>query len=261
VTPAGGAGATVRASDVTDAYSDPAGDVSNATIVPDITQVTLTSSSEGAVAFDVHLAGTNDLHSAPPDRGLSWIFVAIDSDRNSATGGEWGDFVAYQIGPTRFAFRRWDGSAYVDFPHHEMAQHFNGTDLTFTLTLSDIAATEFDFSVTGGNLGDTDRAPNTGTYAYPPTITSLVLPARLVRPKVGRIYRIQGITAHLSNETTAPPDALDCVLAYRGTRLRSLAGGCAWRLPKRYRGKTLRLTLTATYRGTSAAFDFVVRPR
>src|SRR5262249_50892226 len=177
------------------------------------------------------------------------------------TGGGWGDFVAYQIGPSRFAFRRWDGSAYVDFPHHETAQRFNGTDLTFTLTPSDIGANVFGFWVTGGNLGDTDRAPNTGSYAYPPTITSLVVPAPLLKPKAGRIYRIQEITAHLSNETAATPDALTCILAYRGTPLRPVAGGCAWRLSKRYRGKTLRLTLTAAYRGASATFGFLVRPR
>lgn len=259
--PVGGAGAAARASDVTDVYPDPAGDVPSATIVPDIAQVTLTSAADGTVAFDIRLAANNDLHSAPPERGLSWIFVAIDSDRNSATGGDWGDFVAYQIGPSRFAFRRWDGSAYVDFPRHDMAQHFNGSDLAFTLALGDIGANGFDFWVTGGNLGDTDRAPNNGSYAYPPTISSLVVPALLLRPKAGRIYRIQGITARISNETTASPDALSCILAYHGAPLRSLAGGCAWKIAKRYRGKTLRLALAATYRGASATFDFVVRPR
>jgi hypothetical protein len=257
----GGAHGAVGASDATDAYSDPAGDVPDAVIVPDIGQVTVNSSEGGTLAFDIRLARSNDLHSAPAERGLSWIFVAIDSDRNPATGGEWGDFVAYQIGPTRFAFRRWDESAYVDFPHHETAQHFTGTDLAFTLTTSDTGANTFDFWVTGGNLGDTDRAPNSGSYAYPPTVTSLVLPASLFRPTAGRIYRIQRVTARLTNETTASPDVLTCNLAYRGKPLRALAGGCAWRIAKRYRGERLRLTLKATYRGTSASFDFFVRPR
>jgi hypothetical protein len=187
--------------------------------------------------------------------------VAFDTDRNPTTGADWGDFVAYQIGPRRFAFRRWDGAVYSDFARQPTGEQFTGTDLTFTLTLSDLGVSAFDFWVTGGNLGDGDRAPNTGTYSYPPVITSILVPAPLLRPKAGRVYRLRGITARLSNEATATPDALDCTLAYRAKPLRPLAGGCAWRIAKSYRRKTLRLTLTGTYRGASATFQFFVRPK
>ena len=245
----------------TDSYSDSTGDVQDPKIVPDIAQVTLASAPDDTVTFDVHLAASNDLHSAPPERGLSWIFVAIDTDRNPATGAEWGDLVAYQIGPHRFALRRWDGAAYSDFAHKPTGEQFSGTDLTFTLTLSDLGVSAFDFWVTGGNLGDADRVPNTGIHSYPPAITSLVVPASLLRPRAGRVYRLRGITARLSNEGTAVPDALNCSLAYSGKPLRPLAHGCAWTIAKRYRGKALRLTLTGTYRGGSATFQLVVRPK
>lgn len=245
----------------TDAYSDPAGDVADPKIVPDISEVTLVTGDDGTVSFDVHLATSNDLHSAPADRGLSTIFVLLDTDRNPATGGDYGDFAAYQIGPSRFNFRRWEGSAYADFPHQPMRQQFTGTDLTFTVTLADIGVTEFDFSIRGGNLGDADNAPNTGTYSYPPSITKLVVPAGLLRPKAGRVFRLSGVTARLSNDVTATPDSLGCTLAYRGKALRPLAGGCAWKVAKQLRKKRLTLLLTAGYRGGSATATFIVRPR
>jgi hypothetical protein len=254
-----GAGAT----DTTDTYSDPAGDVNAGwtKIVPDIAQVTLASDSDGSVTFDVHLATGVDLLGGAPGSGLSWIYVALDVDKNPATGGDWGDYVAYQIGPRRFNVRRWDGSAYSDFPHQPTSDHFSGTDLTFTLNRRDLGVTTFDFFVIGGNLGEADRAPDNGEFSYPPTITSLLLPTSHLSPKAGRIYRISGVTARLSNDATAVPDQLACDLAYRGKTLRPLAGGCAWRIPRSYRRKTLRLSITATYRGLSATFPFVVRPR
>lgn len=86
------------------------------------------------------------------------------------------------------------------------------------------------------------------------------MPASLLRPKAGRIYRLRGITARLSNEATAIPDALDCSLSYRGKPLKPLVRGCAWTIAKSHRPKTLRLTLIGTYRGGSATFQFLVRP-
>lgn len=91
--------------------------------------------------------------------------MAIDTDRNPTTGAEWGDFVAHQIGPRRFAFTRWNGAASSDFTHRPTGEQFTGTDLTFALTLSDLGVSTFDFWVTGGNLGDSDRVPNTGVHS------------------------------------------------------------------------------------------------
>jgi hypothetical protein len=238
-------------------YTDPAGDSKSA---PDLIQVTLTDNGNGTVGVDLKLAGPTNLGSD----GLLGFF--IDSDRNRSTGDTTGSEFLLLANQAAAVFEKWNGSTFASFAHQPVSPAFNGTDLTFTLTLSDLGGiTSFDFAATSLRGNDIDVAPDSGgTFPQAaPQIRSILVPLSALTPRAGRVYRIDTtqIRVRLSDDSVIGPDSVTCKLMNGRKTLRPLGGGCAWKLSKKLKGKKLALTLVVSYQGQTETFTFPVRAR
>jgi hypothetical protein len=281
------AAATMTTRDGPFVYADAAGDSKSA---PDITKVTLTSPSDGVVAFDVSLGSVQDL------AGDAAVVVAIDSDRNPATGGKLGAEFIVGASSTGAGLLRWDGANFSGFDHQSISPQLSGGELTFTLTLGDLGVTTFDFLVVSVAGDDGDVAPESGRFTYPqavaptapatpttpttttpaaptppaapvtapapvtPKIVSTVVPLGILFPKAGRVLRVRGMKVKLSTNTIVSPETVTCTLRLGRVQLAPLAGGCAWLIPKSYRKKRLSLTIVTTYRGSRGSLTLPVVP-
>jgi len=139
------------------AHTDRAGDNASA---PDIRKVILTSRGNGTVDFEIDLAATI------PANGSS-VGVMIDADRNLHTGSPMGSEYLVLAEADGASFAKWDGDEWSDFAHRPFRPNLVGGRLTFSLTLSDLRTTRFDFLVGGRHGKDVDLAPDFGTFAYP----------------------------------------------------------------------------------------------
>ena len=114
----------------------------------------------GTVSVDIELATTTELGSD------GWLVLAIDT--NGRRGGDGGsDFGV--IGTAQGTeLTRWNGGEVVGFRHHPLDAAFNGRHFTFTLTLADLGAKRFGFSVKGVRGFDYDLAPAKGEFRFKP---------------------------------------------------------------------------------------------
>jgi hypothetical protein len=236
-------------------YTDAAGDNYSA---PDIQQVVLTDNGDGTVGVEVDLAAA-----LPGDD--SFVGFMIDADRNRQTGNSLGAEYAVDSDVTGAAMTIWDGEEWVDFDHHPLAPALDGGKLTFTLTLSDIGVTRFDFIVGGLSEDDIDAAPEEGAFSYPqapaqPTIEGITLAMRALFPKAGKTLNVApSVQLRLSTDEIVGPDSLTCTLTNKGKRVKP-AGDCSWKLAKTLKGKTLTLKLTAGYQGETRTVTLPVKP-
>jgi hypothetical protein len=254
-------------------YPDATGDANSA---PDLAQMTLTDNGNGTVGVDVKLAGPTNLGTD------GQIGLFIDSDNNPSTGGQGAEFLVV-FSSNGGDVGRWDGTNFVSTSTQPINASFNGTDLTFTLTLSDYGTSTFGFIAAGVRGNDLDVAPESGEFSYPqaappvppttttpatttpppapaPTVDKILVGAGVLFPKAGRVYRIKGVQVMMSTGEIVKPTTVTCRLTLRGKALRALQGGCAWRIPKTYLKKKLVLIITASYHGASGSFRLSVVP-
>jgi hypothetical protein len=259
-------------------YPDATGDANSA---PDLAQMTLTDNGNGTVGVDIKLAGSTDLGSDGK------IGCFIDADNNPSTGGDGAEFLVAATSSGALV-GHWDGTSFVQVTTQPINSSFNGTDLTFTLILSDFGTSSFGFVVAGIRGNDVDVAPESGEFSYPqapppaaptttapattapvtttapaapaPTVDKILVGAGVLFPKAGRVYRIKGVQVMMSTGEIVKPTTVTCRLTLRGKALRALQGGCAWRIPKTYLKKKLVLIITASYRGASGSFRLSVVP-
>lgn len=235
-------------------YTDAAGD--NAT-APDIQQVTLTDGGNGTVGVEI------DLAAVIPDDG-SAVVVLIDADRNPQTGDSGAEY-AFCAGAQGASLMKWDGADWSSFDHQPLAADLVGGQLTFTLTLSDLATTGFDFVVGGMHGDDLDTAPENGAFTYPqapakPTIRGFMVTLSALVPKAGKTLRVAPeVHVRLSTDEIVVPDSLVCTLTQKGKQLQPV-GNCTWKLPTTVKGKHLTLKLTATYQGETGTITLPVQP-
>jgi hypothetical protein len=243
-------------------YNDPTGDSGTA---PDITRVTMTPGS-GIVTVDITFTG--DLGS---DANL---VLLIDADRNAATGSNGYEYLL-NGSAAGLAFGKWDGTEFAGFDHQPTNPELSSTDMQFTITLADIGGVStFDF-VSGSVRGnDTDVAPDNGA-TYPsapppppppppppaPTVKAVLLPNAIFTAKAGGVLHVGRLQVQLSDGSVASVSNQTCTLTLKGQKLKALAGGCAWKLPKADRGKRLTLTVHYTYAGKARVTTSPVYPR
>jgi hypothetical protein len=241
-------------------YVDATGDSKSA---PDVARVTLTP-GEGTVAFDIAYTG------ALGDDGD--LVTLIDADRNQQTGSHGFDYLVIATGSS-VDFGKWDGTQWTDFPHQPTSPNLTSTDLTFTITLADVGGVAtFDF-VGGGIRGnDTDAVPDSTLATYPapvtapppvstaPTVKSILLPGAVFTIKAGKVLRVPRLQVMLTDGTIATVEGQMCTLKAKGKKLPSLAGGCAWKIPKALKKARLILTITFVYGGKTVSTNWPVFP-
>jgi hypothetical protein len=239
-------------------WTDATGDSASA---PDISKLTMTPGA-GTVAVDLTFSGALDSESR-------FVFL-LDADRNAGTGSNGFDYavVASQPGAV---FLKWNGTAW-DSPTispQPLGEALTATDVTFTLTLGDVGGgSTFDFVAGGVHGDDIDSIPDNGLATFPAaaetathvTIKSVLLPGTVLFPKVGNVLRIGRLQVGLTDDTVVAATSQTCTLAYKGKKLRALAGGCAWKIPVTYKKKHLVLTIRVGYDGETQVVTFPIVP-
>lgn len=189
----------------------------------------------------------------------------IDADNDSATGNPNGNGIEYAVVATATGsgVGRWNGSAFEPVQSAVSMSYASG--VTLTLRAADIGSpASFRFWV--GTWDDDvdpanwDAAPGSGFLSYgltapappvPPTITRVLLPAKVLLPKAGKTLAARGIQVEVDSSEIVSPETLECTLKLAGRTITPLAGGCKWRIPKSAAGRRGTLILTLGYQGAT----------
>jgi hypothetical protein len=254
---AGSAGATGT-------YTDDRGD---AGIAPDVTGATVTSTADGQILFRIGIIGL-------PQTGDVQTLLLIDSDANPDTGrvdsaGADYFFDVDQSDHT-YGFGRWTGSSWDDTPYTTVRVNTGPTGVTISVNRSELGNTsQLNFwarTITaGGGDGKEDTAPDLGLWNYDlaaggPDIQGVMVTTKpSFGPKAGKRFSIAvaGLRLPPTGEPVAvlpQPDSTSCAATLGARRLPG--AGCAWKLPKNARGKTLVVKVTVTYEGATQTIPF-----
>jgi hypothetical protein len=252
-------------------YTDATGDGSGA---PDITRVSLASDGTGQLVFTI---AVDALPSAEDVQVL--LFMNTDGNLDTGAAGTLGaDYVLVNDRSNHtYGFARWNGSDWDwDTPYSTVRVSTGSNYVMFAVNRSELGNTSgLNFwvrTVTGDvSAKQYDDAPDQGSWNYSlgtagPTILGLLVQGTPTLPKAGQLFTLAPAGLKLPPDGSAislmpQPESYSCVATLAGKRLVGRGvGGCSWLLPKKTRGKTLHVVVTALYQGatTSVPFDFPV---
>ena len=251
--------ASTARSDVT--FTDPTGDAQGA--APDVTNVVV-GNQRNTITLRVEVANQPALN---PD---SVLLVYFDTDRDpqsgapNTLGAEYVFFLFVENGQLNYELGRWSNGDFVTTPSASVRGNYD-RGLTLSIDRRELGNTEgFSFWVRGaqevGSAIYIDDAPNDqGTYSYrltglAPSVMSMRVLLSPYPARAGRILTGRVVNVLLSTNQRVRPSSVRCS-ARIGSR--SLGNGCRWRIPRNARG-TVRVTFTATYRGSSRTTVFTV---
>jgi hypothetical protein len=240
-------------------YTDPSGDSNGAA---DIQNVMVSSDPSGQIliAVNVDNVGTS-----------GFMFVAIDSDMNTATGSPdaGGADYAFMLdtAASTYYFYRWNGSDWDDsVPPSTATVRRTSTTVLFSINRSELGNTnEFNFWVrtatadTSAQLFDT--APdalvwNFSLAAQGPELDGVLYQPIPFVPKHAQQFQVKPMGVKLPPSVMGAivpqPDSYSCRATLAGKSLTGTGvGGCTWRLPKKSKGKSFVVSLTVTYEGAT----------
>lgn len=250
-------------------YGDPAGDNGTA---GDVTGVVVTSDASGQVFFRINGNGLSTSET-------NGTFLILDTDANPATGDPdaMGAEYFFYVDKDTYWFSRWDGSDWVDTSYATVRVSGGSRGLTLSVNRSELGNTsEFNFWVRSfdDNTKQGDDAPDDGMFNYSlqlqgvHILSAVVATTPAAGPKAGKAFALSvpGLKLPPDGRTISildpQPESYACKASLKG---RALAGtgksGCAWRLPKTARGKTLKVVVTVVFEGTSASFPYSFKVR
>lgn len=252
-------------------YADPAGDNGPG---GDVTGVAVVSDkSSGQIVF--RITGTNLSTSSS-----QLTMLNIDSDANPLTGDvlSGGSDYWFGVDDSSFGFQHWNGSDWVDTAYSTVTVSGGGSGVLISVNRKELGNTsDFNFSVqtlqlTGGaNFNPGDTAPNDGMYNFsvdaggPLILGADVQTTPSAGPRAGRAFTVTPTNVKLpptGSISNAPilPDSYTCRAMLKGNALGgSGKGGCTFRLPKKARGKTLKVALTVQYEGAKKTVPLAFR--
>jgi hypothetical protein len=231
-------------------FTDPQGDAPGGTA--DIAQVVTSNDYDGNMTFTLTLANRASLVSDDV------ILFFLDTDKNPSTGTSG---VEYLIGVDARGplLLRATGSTFEPVAASTLTSADGGK--TVRINRSDLGgATGFVFylySTRDSNLDVGDDAPDgSGAWVYDlkltPVLESIAARFSPAKPKAGRVFRVAATTLVLDDGMEVKPDSIRCVARLAGKRL---AGNCSWRIAKTAKRKQLVVTITATFKGVTEAFQ------
>lgn len=238
-------------------FTDGTGDAGNA---PDFQRFVVSNTNAGLIRFEITYANRQALAN---DDG---IFLAIDSDRNRATGDPDGTeyLVLVDVASDTAGLGKWDGTSY-DFAVPQTTFKTDGR--TVEINRSELGnLSSFDFFA-GSFGGDTeDYAPDAVNEVYSyvldltPELRSLRAVFKPAQPRAGKVFAVNGVVVTTDTENVRP-DKRTCTAKLAGRTLRPI-GPCRWRVPKNAKRKQLVITIKVTYKGvsgTATPYRFRVR--
>jgi hypothetical protein len=259
---AGSAGATGK-------YTDKTGDSG---VAFDITGAQVASDASGQVTFRIDVANI-----AAGDA----IGLFVDSDANPLTGDvrAGGADYLFLMAPSEKAYspEHWNGSDWDDnFTRLSLRVAQISTGVLVMINRSELANTsQLNFwvmSIAGdGGPGKVDVAPEDGVWNYDlsaggPDIRQVLVQATpAAGPRVGKPFsvKVNGINLPQTNVSAAvQPDSWTCTARLGGKRLAGAGtGGCAFRIPKKSKGKQLVVTVSVTYEGATKSIQLPFKVR
>jgi hypothetical protein len=256
-------------------YTDASNDSGTA---PDIRTVVVSNDTSGNFTFRINVPQLT----VPSD---VVFFIAFDTDENSSTGQSGADylFLCDESNDT-FALGRWNGSTFAPTGSSSLKVEDSSTGVTATINSSDLGgSTALRFvviSVEGSSAvsGHVDLAPDSGSWDYDmtqPAALKLTV-AAFAAPKTVKAGKnlVVAMAAQRSDtsELVSGDDGgtVACRATVGGKRLKlgqsgfvtvgsEPAAGCLWHIAKRFRGKTIRGSITVALNGASVTRTFVVR--
>jgi hypothetical protein len=245
-------------------YRDAAGDNASA---PDVTGVTVASDkASGQILF--RIAGTNLSSSSDFP-----TFLFIDSDANPVTGDvdmQGADY-AFYVDDQYYDFAHWDGTNWVDTPDATVRVNGGGNGVLISVNRSEVGNTaEFNFSVETADSANHkwDDAPDDGTFNYSldlggPDVKSVLLQTQpSAGPKSGKRFVVTPAGLQLPPngalaQIVPKPENYTCRATLKGRAISGTGkGACTYLIPKKSRGKQLKVVVTVVYEGTTKPFTF-----
>jgi hypothetical protein len=248
-------------------YSDATGDNGSA---PDVTGVTVAGDkASGQVVFQISGKNLSSSDDYP-------TFLDIDSDANPLTGDlfDGGADYEFAVGASSYGFWHYNGSDWVDTSYSTVHIFGMSSGVMISVNKSEIGNTnDVNFSVSSADWPNKkfDSAPDNGMFNFSiddggPSILSITLATLpTTGPKAGKAFTVTPTGLALppsGGPTTSPqPESYACS-AILGTKtlVGSGTGGCTFKIAKKKtRGKTLKVTVTVQYEGTSKAFPYTFK--
>jgi hypothetical protein len=247
---------------------------------PDIGTVEITDDSTGKISFTAPIVNRPELSD------VDAVQAFFDTDKSSGTGGVGG--FEYEVAwiQGHQLFMRWDGAQFVSAAPSSFSAAYKDGKATFSIDKADFGnSVTFNLVVTTtGDNGEStsDRGPNTGVWTHPGQAAAQPPPpppppapppagGKLTVSKVtiGKPRSGQAFTVSMVVKSTGVgvKSAVSCSAKLTGKTLKaskkgSVQGGkasCTWKIPKKSKGKQLKGSITATYKGAKITRSFSKR--
>jgi hypothetical protein len=197
--------------------------------------------------------------------------VYLDTDLNPSTGGGGvGAEYEFTIDGTGAQLERWDGTSFVASGEPRLPTAWipdYGPLLSLPRTMIGDAK-GFNFVFVSANGTDTDRAPDSGSWAYSVTPFALKVKSISIGPaRAGKPFTARVLVMRSDFDVPVSEGKIGCSGNVAG---RSYAGkskfagdrvACTWRLPKQARGRRFAGRVSVTLEGILAKRSFSLRVR
>ena len=252
-------------------FTDPAGDANGA---PDVVGVVVANDSKNRVAFEIELAGSQMLSD---DAEIS---VAIDTDKNAETGRNGWDYYLVVANDGSSVLRSWDGTQWVDAPSTTARAFVIAGFVLYGIDRSELGNTAaFDFAIDATKFANnevvaSDLAPEESAFWSYATVQKTY--GIVGTPLVVKPTRPAANAKFLASFLTLRTDSLEPIADAKST-CRATVGGkpivtrvqaahgfaqCETvKLPKKSKGKLLKVTMTTSAGGKSVTRTFSAKLR
>jgi hypothetical protein len=195
--------------------------------------------------------------------------VYLDTDLNSSTGGGGvGAEYVITIDGTGAQLERWDGTSFVASGAPRLltawVPDYGPLVLLPRTTIGDVKG--FNFVFVSANGTDTDRAPDSGSWAYSLTPFALKVKSISIGPaRAGKPFTARALVMRSDFDVPVTEGNIGCAAKLAGRNYpgkAKFAGdrvACTWRLPKQARGKRFVGSVSVTLEGVLAKRSFSVR--
>jgi hypothetical protein len=250
-------------------YADAAGDNGTA---GDITALAVSSDASGQIFFRITGNGLST-------SATNGTYLVIDADANPATGDPdvMGAEYYFYVDDGTYWFARWDGADWVDTTYDSVRVSGGSRGVTISVNRSELGNTgELNFwaRTFDDDTRQSDDAPDDGMFNYSLQLQGVHIVSAIVQttpaagPRAGKRFglTVAGLKLPPDGRTVSisdpKPESSSCKATLGGRAVVGTGtGGCAWRLPKTGRGKTLKVIVTVVYQGTAASFPYSFKVR
>jgi hypothetical protein len=250
-------------------FSDTTGDGGGA---PDVTDVSVFNDAFNRVVFAAKIAGGKAMAA---DGEIAFV---LDSDRNAGTGTNGWDHLVLLTGEKTWNVLAWDGAAWAEAPVTTAKAYFFDDVVFFGIDRSELGNTAgFEFFVestqyAGDEALATDAAPDgDGAWSYSIVRKTFGLGASQVvavtkgGARAGKAFVAGYVYGRLDSPEPAAGARTACVATVGGKRVAAKvtssaeAAACRLTVPRKAKGKALKLTLTTTLNGKSVTKSYTTK--